>query len=58
MKPKHFEKKLVLNKESIANLDVGQMNYAKAGVLHDSQTPTDCMTSPCGTCGTCAHCTD
>lgn len=46
MKIKTFEKKLGLNKETIANLDAVQMNSVRAGQMDDGSAE--------GTCGSCS----
>jgi hypothetical protein len=54
MKPKHFEKKLVLSKMTISNLNVNEMLAIMAGAQatgqdtclteYDSRCPTHCYT--------------
>lgn len=47
MKTKKFEKKLVLNKKTIVNLNSKEMLAINAGIL--PRTATNCL----GTCGQC-----
>jgi hypothetical protein len=66
MKTKKFEKKLVLKKKTIANLNNGQLGQVKGGLLPtrtDCLTCVDCPTDTCetcpATCNTCAaYCTE
>ena len=39
MKPKQLNKKLILNKKSIANLDSGKMREAQGGVISTPNCP-------------------
>jgi len=52
MKPKKLEKKLVLNKATIVNLKVKELQAIYAGQLPDAEE-TKNPTNPCGTCGSC-----
>jgi hypothetical protein len=58
MKPKTFEKKLSLNKKTIANLKDDELSHAVGGI-NEPPTEHTCMANTCPTdCGTCAtHCT-
>ncbi|NIM13661.1 MAG: hypothetical protein GTO45_16205 [Candidatus Aminicenantes bacterium] len=58
MKTKKFEKKLELNKKTIANLSNGQLGLVKGG---DKNVPVEsesecCGTNTCGSCDTCLTC--
>lgn len=53
MKPKHFEKKLVLNKITVSNLNLDDMLTIRAGQLAESEK-TDLCQSVCNSnCGNC-----
>ena len=53
MKTKRFDKKLVLNKKTIAHLVNGEMKAVEGGVLITYTCPDTCRTCPtdCKTCG-------
>jgi natural product precursor len=51
MKNKNFNKKLVLNKKTIVDLDNTEMNNLRGGV--ETETPTICRTRCVSNCDTC-----
>lgn len=57
MKTKKFNKKLELNKQTVADLRNDEMKNAKGGAFTDDFTCNTCFTAPEMTCNTYSHCT-
>ncbi len=56
MKPKKFNKKLSLNKKTIANLSHGQLGNMRGGFTPILCTGETCRITLCATCETCDTC--
>ena len=50
MKPKNFEKKLVLGKKTIANIEAMEQDKIRGGVTETEPGPWTCVNSCNGTC--------